>query len=202
MKSYGHVDFQGNEVQNALLKLSSEVNFPTIPTVGQLLFKDRIVYVCLEITSGVPSWVPLTSAISSYLFIQDTASSVWNITHNLYTMFPLVQIYGIDNKMVIPDTLEVTSNTTVRASFGTPITGRATIMIGNTDGSTRQNIAFEFNQTTLSDTWVIDHHLGYFPVIRIFIGNAEVQPLTIVHDNINQATITFSSPQIGVARCV
>jgi hypothetical protein len=201
MKSYGHVDFQGNEVQNAILKLSSEVNFPTVPTIGRVLFKDSIVYICVEIAAGTPTWIPLTNEIMSYLHIQDTPSATWTIVHDLYTLFPLVQIYGDDNLMVIPESIETVSNTTVVVNFGTAVTGRGSVIIGNTDGNPRQNVAYEHDQTTPSATWIVNHNLGYYPVIRVFIGLAEVQPESIVHNSINQATITFSTPQVGVARC-
>jgi hypothetical protein len=54
----------------------------------------------------------------------------------------------------------------------------------------------------LSDTWTVIHGLGYYPITRVFIGNQEVQPLSITHDSVNQTTIRFTTSQVGTAKFI
>jgi hypothetical protein len=60
-----------------------------------------------------------------------------------------------------------------------------------------------FTQTSANTTWVIDHNLGYYPIIRVYgSSNTELEPLSVVHTSLNQTVISFSSPQIGIVRVV
>jgi hypothetical protein len=83
MKYHGNVDLQQNYLKNAVIPL--DTYFPVSPKVGQIVFKDRILYICVEITNGTPIWVPLTNEITAYTHIQSTSSAVWTINHPLYS---------------------------------------------------------------------------------------------------------------------
>ena len=64
-------------------------------------------------------------------------------------------------------------------------------------------VTFTHTQTGSSTAWVVTHNLGYYPIVRVFLGtNLEIQPQTIIHDSIFQTTITFSSAQVGTAKFV
>ena len=62
-------------------------------------------------------------------------------------------------------------------------------------------------QTSASDTWVVLHNLGYevamYPAVDVYIDSDgskfKMLPLEVVYDNGNQCTITFTSPQTGLA---
>jgi hypothetical protein len=200
MRSYGHLNMQQNELQEAVLQI--EQNFPAIPIPGRLVFKDHVLSICIEIAEGTPVWIPLTNVIDSYNFVQSGSSNQWYIRHNLNTTMPSVTIYGADSRVVYPDDIEVIDNNTVLVSFGTPITGRATILSGNQSGGARQSYSFEYTQTTPSNSWVIKHNLGYQPIIRIFVGNTEVFPSSITFDSNFQVTVTFSQSYVGMARLI
>ncbi len=62
---------------------------------------------------------------------------------------------------------------------------------------------FEYEQVALSDTWVIEHNLGVYPAIDVFVpfngDNVKIIPLNITYDSPNQCTVTFSSPRSGFA---
>lgn len=61
-----------------------------------------------------------------------------------------------------------------------------------------------FTQSTPSDTWVIAHGSGYFPVIDVSIninGTLEkIIPKDIINIDVNTVHVVFSSPQTGMAR--
>jgi len=59
-----------------------------------------------------------------------------------------------------------------------------------------------FTQTTASNMWVVDHNLGYYPIVRVFSGGFELIPTSIVHTSLNQVVISFNSGQVGQARLV
>jgi hypothetical protein len=199
MKFYGHADLQKNQIQNAALQTLS--SFPSVPVVGQIAFVNSIVYIC--VTAGsLPIWVPLTREITAYTHTQASAASTWSITHGLNTTSVNVQVFGTDSRVVIPDEIEVTGNNTATVTFGTGVAGRAVVISGHFDGNVKPTYSYTHYQSSASTTWVIVHNLGYNPIVRVFIGNQEVQPLSITHDSTNQVTITFNTAQVGYARLI
>lgn len=200
MKMFGNIQMQDTYVEK--LAITTESAFPANPTVGRILFMNKIVYICVEIVSGLPVWVPLTKEVDTATMTVATedAATLWEFTHNLNTNSPLIQIYDTaTNRAIFPDHIQVVDSNRVNLAFTEAQSGTAVAMFGSLIGSPHPQYAFEFNQTTGSTTWVVPHNLGHYPIVRVFIGNQEVQPLSIVHDSLNQTTITFSLPQIGYA---
>ena len=198
MKFYGSAELQQNYLVDAVIPL--DTNFPVAPVVGQVVFKDRILYICVEINSGLPIWVPLTNQITAYTYIQSAASSSWIIDHPLNTANVSVTVYDTSNRVVVPGEITINSNTQVQIDFGNAAQGTAVVLTGNFDGNQMPLYAFEYFQTTPSTSWVIGHGLGRYPIVRIFVGNQEVQPETITFDTLNQVTVTFSTAQVGQAK--
>jgi len=200
MKFYGDAHLQQNYLREAVIPLDE--NFPVSPKVGQLVFTNKILYICVQIVSGLPYWVPLTQTITSYTHYQNTGAATWNITHNLNTPSISVTVYDTLNRVVVPSETTVVDANHVTIDFGTSFQGSAVILSGFPDGVVAQSYAFEFYQSTPSDTWVINHGLGRYPVVRVFIGNTEVQPASITFTSINTVTLTFSTPQVGQAKLI
>jgi len=200
MKFYGDANLQQNELQNAVL--STLTTFPTTPKVGQVAFVNSIVYIC--VTAGsLPVWVPLTREITAYTHSQNTDSATWTINHGMNTTSINVQVYDTNNRAVIPDNVEVLNPDSVQVTFSTAIQGRAVVLTGHFDGNVKPTYAYTFYQSSADTTWTINHNLGYAPIVRVFIGNQEVQPATITHTNSNNTTtITFNTAQVGYARLI
>jgi hypothetical protein len=114
----------------------------------------------------------------------------------------VVQIWDTENKAVIPDEINVINNTQVQVKLGMQMAGKAVLMAGAISGNVRPTIAFTWNQTVAASSWVINHGLGYDPIVRVFVGNVEVQPQVITHNSVNQLTIGFTDPQVGVAKLI
>ena len=198
MRHYGNINLQQNELQNAVIPL--DTYFPANPKVGQLVFKAKILYVCVEIQNGLPIWTPLTQEINTYIHNQTFAASTWTISHPLNSSIVQVQVFGTDGKMVIPNEITSTDKDTVVIDFGIPFAGRAALMIGTITGNDRPDVGFEYDQTSPASTWTVNHNLGYYPLVRVFIGNEEVQPSQIIHDSVNTTRIIFTAPYVGVAK--
>lgn len=62
---------------------------------------------------------------------------------------------------------------------------------------------FQYEQTTPSATWNIYHAFGAKPLVDInVIEGGQVQkafPLSVVHVDDNNVTVTWSSPRVGYA---
>lgn len=59
--------------------------------------------------------------------------------------------------------------------------------------------SYYHSQIAVSDTWVIVHSLGYRPNVTTF-NSADVQvEWSVVHDSVNQMTISFTSAFSGYA---
>lgn len=202
MKSYGNINFQQNLAQQLAFEVES--GFPSIPVVGRILFTQGRIYICIDLNSGTPIWIPLTNVVNTYTFQQASAATSWAINHNLDTSTPLVQAYSNTNPpvMLIPDEVTINDNNNLTVSYGTAQAGYAVVMYGDIDGAPQSQYAYTFYQTSLSTTWTINHNLGYNPIIRVFVGTEEVQPASISFPTVNQAIITFSTPQMGVARLI
>lgn len=201
MKSYGHVNFQQNEVQNAVLPLDTA--FPASPKAGQFVFRDKTLYFCVEInSSGIPIWVPLTKQITAYEHIQNTNSTVWTVNHNLNTQNISVTVFDSSNRVVIPDEIEVVSDNQVVISVTKAATGKASVISGFGDGTTAPTYAYEFIQATPATTWTINHGLNRYPIVRVFIGTYEVQPESISFPSQNTTVITFSTAQVGQVKLI
>lgn len=200
MKFFGDANLQQNELQNAVLSTLSA--FPANPKAGQVAFVNSTVYICVSIANSLPVWVPLTREITAYTHTQSSAATVWNVVHQLNTTSVNIQVYDASSQVLIPDTITTVDANNVQVVFNYPITGRAVVVTGHFDGLVKPTYAYTHYQSVAATTWVIPHNLGYNPVVRVFIGNNEVQPATVAHDSVNQVTITFTTAQVGYARLV
>lgn len=200
MKFYGHANLQQNELQNAVLPI--ETAFPASPKVGQVAFVNSIVYICVSLANSLPVWVPMTREITAFTHNQATASDTWTIVHGMNTTSVQVQVFDDSSRVVIPDGIEVLTPDSVQVTLGTAAAGRAVILTGHFDGNVKPTYSYTHYQNDSSTSWVITHNLGYNPIVRVFIGNQEVQPLSVTHNTTNQTTITFSTAQVGYAKLI
>lgn len=199
MKYYGDVDLNQNKLMNAVIP--TDTNFPAVPVVGQLVFKNKKLYICTEIQAGLPAWIPMTQEIDSYVFTQSSPQTAWTITHNLNAGTVFVQVYDTNGLMLIPDFIDTSVFNQVTVMFSAAQTGKAVVMMGSLSGAPKDVIAYTAPFTN-STTWVVNHNLGYYPDISVYVGGEMVQPVSIVNNSTSQATITFSSPESGTVRCV
>jgi len=200
MKFYGYIALNDNKIQKMALEL--EDNFPANPPTGRVVFRQHRVYIAADTVDGNTTWIPLTNTINMHYHTQASRQVVWEVKHDLGTTTPLVQVYDdATQQMFIPQDITVVDNNVLRITMSVPTSGRAVVMSGEVSGGTKaEAVSYTHDQTTPSDGWVINHNLGYNPFVRIFIGNEEVTPDSIIHQSITQTIIQFSTPKVGVAR--
>jgi hypothetical protein len=90
----------------------------------------------------------------------------------------------------------------VLVDFAEPVTGKVVVLTGHFDGQVMPTYAYEHYQTVLSDTWTVTHGLGRYPIVRVFIGNQEVQPASITFTSLDIVTITFTTQQVGQVKLI
>ena len=200
MKFFGHANLQQNELQAAVIPLDTA--FPADPKVGRLAFVKSILYICISVADNLPVWLPLTREITMYAHNQSVASDSWVISHDLNTSAVQVQVFDDQNRVVLVDEIKIVNANTVTVTLNTPVTGRALILSGHNDGSPKPTYSFIHYQQVSETEWIVDHNLGREPIVRVFVGNHEVQPQSIVHSNNNSLIINFSAPTAGIAKLV
>ena len=198
MEVHGNLNFLG---MGKLLRPGLvATDFPPNPTPGEFLLKDKKLFMCVDVVDGLPYWVNLVNELSSHRHDQGTTALEWVINHDLNTNFPTVQVYDQDGLQVIPDYINAGTLNQVTVGFSVPTAGVAVLVTGDAFGQPRANSAYTGNYT--GTTWVVTHGLGYNPSVTIIIDNYVVQPDSIVHNSVNQLTVTFSSSRSGSVRCV
>ena len=82
-------------------------------------------------------------------------------------------------------------------------TGPQTPVLQPTWLSPKPVAVFQFVRSTPSTEWIIEHWLGRYPVVDVYIDmNGEKKlaiPLSITVDSVNKCTVHFSQPQSGLA---
>lgn len=77
---------------------------------------------------AVLSVAAVSTQSNSYLHTQSAANTTWTVTHNLNTSYPIVQVYGSSNEVIIPDSAIATDANTVTLTFNTSLTGKCSII--------------------------------------------------------------------------
>jgi hypothetical protein len=118
--------------------------------------------------------------------------TTWVVNHNLNTSVPLVFAYESGSQWVIPASLDVTSPNTVTLQFSSNVSGSIVVVNGG-DQTVIETI-------TNATTAVLTHNLNTeWPMVQVYESSSRAQiiPLSVVSDNVNQITIGFSTPVSG-----
>ena len=116
-----------NLSNNSTLRVSAVNAFPASPEVGELAFKDGILWIYSQAGGGSLTWYPLTNVQNSYTHIQSTASSVWNVAHNMNTTNYVYQIFDMSGDTVIVNMVNIDADN-AQITFGEPVSGTAVIV--------------------------------------------------------------------------
>ena len=76
------------------------------------------------------------------------------------------------------------------------------VFIPSTSGGAGPSGGFEFTQASPATTWVVNHNLGFNPVVTVLSVGGLVLEASVLHTSLNQVQITFLTPTAGSVRCV
>ena len=198
MKFYGDVDVGDNSIFNVVI--NDDGAFQSTPKVGRLTFNGRRLYICADIISGLPIWVPLTNEITTHVTNIEAPALTWTLTHNLATAAPIVQIYDEFQKTVIPDDMEILDSNTVKVTFSRLMAGMAVCVFGNAEGVSRPRNSYTATIATPTVEATVQHNLGYNPAITVYSGGVMIIPSSITHNSLFSTTIAFTDPITGSVR--
>lgn len=193
MKVIGTLDLEFGSIKN--FKFAEVQDWPENPQPGMAIFMDKRLMFCVELLD-LPVWVPLTQQMTMYRHKQPSASSRWEIAHNMNTATPIVQCYDENGEVIMPSSVKGQDANTTVVLFPEPVAGTAVLLSGVESGLPTPTVAFTASYTDSAE-WVVVHNLGYNPAVQVHQGAKEVQPKSIVHDSTSQLTITFDSAQSG-----
>lgn len=199
MDIHGNLAFKnGGLLQRARLELAS--TFPVDPKVGEFLFMNRRVYICVSIEDA-PVWVPMTQELDVEKYSQNTPALEWTFNHSLGDALVMVQVFDSTGKVVIPDVIDCSVKNRVFIRFATPQAGFAIAQLGEATGVAKENVAYSATFTNQA-TWTINHGLGYNPTVQCIVDWYVIQPQSIQHTSAVQTVVTFSTAKSGSVRCV
>lgn len=193
MKVWSYLDFAEGGIKN--FRFTEQDDFPLNPKPGMAIFKDKRLLLCVSI-EDLPIWVPLTQQLTMVRFKQSSASSRWEVKHNLNVSTPIVQCYDENGGVIQPSEITLVDENNMVILFSEPVAGTAVLLAGVESGLSAPSVAFTASFTDQAQ-WVVVHNLGYRPAVRVYQGQNEVQPQSIVHDSVNQLTITFPEAETG-----
>lgn len=63
------------------------------------------------------------------------------------------------------------------------------------------NASFEHPQVSASDTWTVNHNLGFRPAVSILSVGGREMWAEVIHTSVNQFIAYFDAPTSGIAIC-
>jgi len=132
-------------------------------------------------------------------FSQSVASATWSFTHNMNTRNPIVQVYDLDYKQIIPNDIIGTSVNAAEIRFDYATTGY--VIMSNGGGLHVTGSTSELDQTTASTTWSFTHNLNskYVNFTVYDSNDFVIIPANIKAIDVNNAELYFAAPQTGRA---
>jgi hypothetical protein len=129
---------------------------------------------------------------------QSEAASTWAFVHNLSTQYPNVTVYGSNNNIILPQSINALDASTLVLEFGTPVSGYATAGIGGTIEVNGRTIKQYFSSAL---EWRFEHNIGdRFVSIQTYDGNYEkIIPQTIALTDTTSSLIVFPEATEGWA---
>jgi hypothetical protein len=202
---------------------------PSSPAVGDLKIDRGITYRYQSTGWEVIDVGNAAAASGDAVHVQSVAATTWTINHN-FGKYPVVQVYGTDGKVfAAPEITHLNANT-LTIGFDVPTAGTAILVTTGTNGpvttSTTSTLTaaqivtlidshftstnwqggsqtYTHSQPIAASTWVVNHNLGFKPVIQAYTAaGVSLGVLDITHNSNNQATLVFASSVAGEARCI
>ena len=169
MDFHGNINLKQNKMQRMVVQ--SESNFPNIPLVGRVVFKDQKLYMCVAINNTIPVWLPLTNKIDTFIHTEAIADTTWTVTHNLNTTAPILQIYNAAGEMLIPDSVTPLNNNEMNVTFNTAIAGTAIVLFGDLMPASGVGLL-----EPVTPVWSPDVSLFTYDSKFKYVGNEELTP--------------------------
>ena len=140
---------------------------------------------------------------SGYTYSQLSASTTWNISHNLDQIYTIFSFINESDQFIIPDSITFTDANNMVATFSDAQAGRARIVCA-IDKNPSELGSYTHIQAVDSTTWNVTHNLNnkYAAVTVIDDTGYVIIPDGISFTDANNLTITLSDAISGYARVI
>ena len=125
-----------------------------------------------------------------------TNQTIVNVSHNLDTEYPVVQIYDENRNQLIPDKIVSIDNNNIQVEFVTETTGFIVVMKGGHLLGSFGTVASNFtNETDIT----VNHNLNApSPFVQVYNEvNEQIVPLKVKVLDKDNVQVTFSTPRSG-----
>lgn len=127
MEIYGDLNMNQGEIIDAAVKVES--TFPTTPVNGQIAFIVNKLYMALETSPSVFSWIPISNELDALVYTQGAAALSWVIDTSSFDDNNItVTIYDENDKQIIPDDIDVGTADQVTVTFSVAQDGKAVLV--------------------------------------------------------------------------
>lgn len=104
-----------------------QITFSTAQTGYAIVSKGSGISSQIAVSASFATTASYASSVGVN-FVQSSPSTTWTINHNLNNRYPLVQTYGSDNLVLIPQSISGSSVNTTIITFSTAISGYARVI--------------------------------------------------------------------------
>lgn len=178
-----------------------KTEMPDVPRLGQLWYKEGILYIYSEI-DGINIWSPLNVKSKSYVHDQTSDQTQWVINHNLDDDDIIYSIYDQNNRLITSSDVTIAANT-LTLDFLDAERGKCIIFaVGHTAASFGSGGAdvdfYEYTQSSASSTWNINHALGVKVCQVIVTDDSDnvIIPDGITYTDDDNLVLTFNDEAI------
>jgi len=132
----------------------------------------------------------LTAISPGHIFIQNTPSTIWYISHNMFTKEIMIQCYDHAYNRIWPASVKSVSTGMVKVIFGTAVYGHAYLM---------RKGDFTHIQNNIDASWIITHNLGQKEVLSQYRDTDynKIIPDEVILNTINHINTTFGTATAG-----
>jgi hypothetical protein len=106
---------------------TTQITFSTAQTGYAIISKGSGISSQTAVSSSFATTASYASSVGVN-FVQSSPSTTWTINHNLNNRYPLVQTYGSDSLVLIPQSISGSSVNTTIITFSTAISGYARVI--------------------------------------------------------------------------
>jgi len=133
------------------------------------------------------------------------AGSPYTITHNLNSLYPLVQLWDATNGQMLAAEIAIVDNNDVTVSFTATPPHSVNVVVGagvGAGGATgaAQTLAYQYTQANAATVWTITHNLSFMPNVTVVDSTGrEIWPGDVQYPNATTVQLTFSAAVGGFA---
>jgi len=112
------------ELRGSLIHGKELSDFPATPRRNEQVLINGVLWV-YTMVAGSLTWFPLNTKKNTHTHTQALASQDWTVQHGMNTQDFVLGVYGPDNNLVMPSSIQQVTDNSFHITFTEPVAGRA-----------------------------------------------------------------------------